>query len=154
VVDEITLDNAGNVYVTGYSVSSGINFDYATLKYSPTGVVEEVRIPTDNAIFDVIVSPNPFHQQTRIRYSILDTGYVEQELRNSNFEMRRYTLKIYDASGRMVKSFNPESSIENLESEVIWDGTDQANREMCSGVYFVTCKVGDYQQMEKLLLIR
>jgi hypothetical protein len=154
VVDEIVLDNTGNVYVTGYSVSSGINFDYATLKYSPTGVLEEVDFAIHDTRCNLIVSPNPFHQQTRIRYSILDTGYMGKEIRSSNFEMRKLALKIYDTAGRLVKSFDPGSSIENLESEVIWDGTDQSNRQLGSGVYFVTYGVGDYQQMEKLLLIR
>ena len=154
VVDEIVLDNAGNVYVTGYSVSSGINFDYATLKYLPIGVLEEIDFAVRDTRCNLIVSPNPFHHNTRIRYSIQDTGYMEKEIRSSNFEMRKLALKIYDTAGRLVKSFDPGSSIENLESEVIWDGTDQFNRQLGSGVYFVTYGVGDYQQMEKLLLIR
>jgi hypothetical protein len=33
----IALDNVGNVYVTGSSFGSGGNYDYATIKYSPSG---------------------------------------------------------------------------------------------------------------------
>jgi dienelactone hydrolase len=33
----IALDDAGNVYVTGESYSSGTNFDYATIKYDASG---------------------------------------------------------------------------------------------------------------------
>jgi uncharacterized delta-60 repeat protein len=33
----IGLDDSGNVYVTGISVGSGTDFDYATIKYSPSG---------------------------------------------------------------------------------------------------------------------
>ena len=36
----IGLDNSGNVYVTGQSVGSGTNSDYATIKYNTSGVQE------------------------------------------------------------------------------------------------------------------
>jgi len=73
------------------------------------------------------VHPNPFSNITQIRYSILDAGY----------SIQKPSLKIYDASGRLVKSFCPESSIQNQESAVVWDGTDGANRLLPAGVYFL-----------------
>jgi hypothetical protein len=36
----IAVDNASCVYVTGRSVGSGTSWDYATIKYSPTGIEE------------------------------------------------------------------------------------------------------------------
>jgi hypothetical protein len=33
----LAIDDAGNVYVTGYSTSSGMNWDYLTIKYFPNG---------------------------------------------------------------------------------------------------------------------
>ena len=35
---DIAADDAGNVYVTGYSISSGTYSDYATVKYNTAGV--------------------------------------------------------------------------------------------------------------------
>ncbi|OGC90740.1 MAG: hypothetical protein A2142_02395 [candidate division Zixibacteria bacterium RBG_16_48_11] len=39
----LTVDNSGNVYVTGYSVGSGTGPDYATIKYAPNGNTVWVR---------------------------------------------------------------------------------------------------------------
>ena len=87
------------------------------------------------------VYPNPFHEYVNIRYSILDTRYLIQNP----------TVSVYDASGRLVKVLNPVSSIENQESEVLWDGTDQANRQLPGGVYFVQLETDEYVITEKIV---
>jgi len=138
------VDEVGNVYVTGSSVGNVGYEDIATIKYGVTGVNEETGCTTQSTGYNLSVSPNPFHQQTKIRYSILDTRYL----------INNPTLRVYDASGRLVRTLNPVSSIENLESEVIWDGTDQSNRQLGSGVYFVRLEASDYQETRQVLLIR
>jgi flagellar hook assembly protein FlgD len=64
------------------------------------------------------------------------------------------SLKIYDASGRLVKDFNLQSEIFNMQSSVVWNGTDQNNRAVPAGVYFVSFKAGDYKKTEKAILLR
>src|SRR5574341_1099426 len=39
----LAVDNSGNVYVTGRSVGSGTDYDYATIKYAPNGDTLWVR---------------------------------------------------------------------------------------------------------------
>jgi hypothetical protein len=100
----------------------------------------------------LLAAPNPFKDQTYIIYMIQDTGYKGQELRNSNFEMRKPMIKIYNASGRLVKSFRiTHYAIRNTLS---WDGQDDQNRLLPSGVYILQLKAKDYIATEKLLLIR
>jgi uncharacterized delta-60 repeat protein len=46
----MAVDGSGNVYVTGYSTGLGTDYDYATIKYSPSGEEEWVaryNAPTD-----------------------------------------------------------------------------------------------------------
>lgn len=90
------------------------------------------------------ISPNPTSGATDIRYMIHDTGHMIYDI----------TLQIYDIYGRLVKSFNPESWIMDHASTIAWDGTDQTNRQVGSGVYFVKFRAGDYQVTNKLLIVR
>ena len=105
-------------------------------------------------VLNLEATPNPFHHYTTIRYTIHDPGYMQQKLRNSNFEMRKPTLKIYDAAGRLVRSFHHESCIMDRESVIQWDGRDYQNRRLPCGIYFVNFRAGDCSTTEKLLLIR
>ena len=160
VIDEITLDNMGNIYVTGSSVSSGINFDYATLKYAPTGVKEDLNLAVCETRCGLIVSPNPFRQSTQIRFTMQDSGSTQRELRNSNSGLRKHSLTIYDTAGRIVKSFDLGSDIMGHVSSIIWDGTDDHDQQLGSGVYFVECVSKSERNaerktaIEKVLLVR
>jgi hypothetical protein len=90
------------------------------------------------------ISPNPTTGQTDIRYMLHDTGYMINDI----------TLQIYDIYGRLVRSFYPEAGILDRESTISWDGTDQTNRQVGSGVYFVKFRAGDYQATNKILLVK
>ncbi len=70
----------------------------------------------------VKVYPNPFRNNVHIRCRMHDTGYM---------------IKIYDISGRVVKSFNLESCIMYHESSITWFGNDELGRELPAGVYFI-----------------
>jgi hypothetical protein len=103
------------------------------------GVAEESADEVQRIGLSVL--PNPFRNFTQIRYSILDTRYLIQ----------KPTIKIYDAVGRLVRLFDLESSIQNQESAVWWDGTDQSNRQLANGVYFVTLQVGDFYATDNIV---
>ena len=94
-------------------------------------------------------SPNPFHSSTVIRYSLSDN----RELTTDN---QYAVLKIYDASGRVVRTFrvtpcqHPCSSVYS----VVWDGKDDSGEKVTSGVYFYTLESGDYSAVKKSILLR
>jgi hypothetical protein len=137
------------VYEYGYTNSEGaIVFDFDTLLQGYMHVtvtahnmipyldsipvsyasVEELTQLTTTQLFDIRVSPNPFRHTTKIRYLILDSRYL----------IEKPTLRIYDVGGRILKCLDLESSIQNLESEVIWDGTDDTGQRLPAGVYFLS----------------
>jgi predicted outer membrane repeat protein len=90
------------------------------------------------------IDPNPFRYTTNIKYTIRDAGY----------EMQDILMNIYDATGRLVKSLPLPTSYLSNSTPVVWDGTDQANRQLGSGVYFLTLQARDKIVTEKVLLIK
>jgi hypothetical protein len=106
------------------------------------GVAESM--PSEMQAMGLSFSPNPFRNQTIIRYSIHDV----------NYGMQNPTLKIYDACGRLVRNFDLESSVMEHASAISWQGDDDTGRKLPGGVYFLTLTAGDYSAAEKLLLIR
>ncbi len=81
-----------------------------------TGIAEHGSDP--EAVFSV--SPNPFRYKTVISFG-----------KAQSVECRE--LKIYDASGRLVKSFD-------FPTLTTWDGKDSYGNSAAPGVYFVTVK--------------
>ena len=137
----ITVDNAGYVYITGESIGTTSYEDVVTIKYAATGITENTTYETLDWQRNITVSPNPFSKLTTVSFGI---GHSAEPT----------DLKIYDACGRMVKSFDLSSSIEYQESSIIWDGRDDHERKLSSGVYFLRLKSGGRQITHHLLLVK
>jgi flagellar hook assembly protein FlgD len=75
-------------------------------------------------ISTLIVTPNPFKEETVIRYKI--TGDLP------------LSVKIYDATGRLVKRF--EILDRPLSDQITWDGCDDTKRHLPNGIYFLELK--------------
>jgi len=88
----IAVDNAGNVYVTGASFSSGTYNDYATIKYVQTGAIEENREPLSTDRSSLEVYPNPAKSVLRVRVPVSVK-----------------TIKIFDVSGKLIKEVTTAS---------------------------------------------
>jgi hypothetical protein len=123
-------------------VTSNFAIKYTT--HTPAPGINEFDEPTQVSQLQLEVSPNPCNSHTKIRYSIPDTKPL----------IRNPAISIYDAAGRLVKSFSLESSIEYPASEIVWDGTDQANRKVPEGVYFVHLETYAGQITTKIIVVR
>ena len=89
--------------------------------------------------------PNPFSGRTQIRFQILDEAGSSQK--------SVVSIKIFDAAGRSVKSFNQLTNNQSLVNQVTWDGKDDIGEELPSGAYFYRLDVGDFTETKKMLLI-
>ena len=84
--------------------------------------------------------PNPFNPTTVISFSIPEESKVD--------------LSIYNIKGQKVKSLVKES-FESGNHSVIWDGNDDTDKSVSSGVYFYKLKVnGKSESVKKCLLLK
>jgi flagellar hook assembly protein FlgD len=83
--------------------------------------------------------PNPFNQQTVIRFTVPNSSPV--------------TITIYDGLGRIVR----ELSLLNLPAgthSVQWNGTDDKGKSVASGIYFYRMKAGSFVQIKRMIMIK
>jgi hypothetical protein len=90
---------------------------------------------------------------------LVDGSGVSSKLMHIKFQApsskNQVTMSIYDAAGRLVRSIpiinlcNPNKSVVS----VCWDGKDDSGYRVSNGIYFVRLEIGDYKQVEKVILV-
>jgi photosystem II stability/assembly factor-like uncharacterized protein len=88
----------------------------------------------------IFIRPNPVHSTTSISYSLPN---------NTNEPVN---LKIYDASGRMVRQWDYETI--RLSDNISWNGTDETGKALSNGIYFVILETGKNHLTQKIILLR
>ena len=82
--------------------------------------------------------PNPFNPETNIRFILPKEKPV--------------ILKIYNIRGQLVKTLI-EKKLPAGEHVVHWDGRDDANRQIPTGIYFLRMRAGSQVTTQKMALI-
>lgn len=83
--------------------------------------------------------PNPFNPSTNIPYQLITPGQVK--------------LTIYNLQGQQVKSLVNEHRRSGTY-RISWDGTDEFQKSVSSGVYVYRLEIGDKIQSRKMILVR
>lgn len=83
--------------------------------------------------------PNPFNGETVISFRLS--------------EKQKLTMKIYDMLGKEVKTLKDET-ISMGEHKVVWDGRDNYNIILPSGIYFIRLQTNIAQKIIKAVLIK
>jgi hypothetical protein len=129
-----------------YYYARGSNTDYGWGDYSclvkadiVIGINESPVNNIEARPFAVSVSPNPFYQNTAIKFSI---GHSPENVE----------LKIYNSSGRLVRQW---SHVQTRQSDqVVWDGKDNSGRLVPAGTYFIALQAEHDIQWEKVILLK
>lgn len=130
----VVADAQGNAYVTGRSMGSSTDFDYATLKYGEIVGVNPVSgiIPDKFGLYQNY--PNPFNPSTTIKFEIPEKAGV--------------LLSVYNSSGIEVfqKKFG---DLQPSVYEYSFTGLD-----LPSGVYFYRLNSGSFVSTKKMILLK
>ncbi|MFC1887186.1 T9SS type A sorting domain-containing protein [Candidatus Cloacimonadota bacterium] len=83
--------------------------------------------------------PNPFNPTTTISYSLKNSSKV--------------SLEIYNVRGQLVRIL-VDDVMEAGPQQSEWNGKDDANNKVSSGVYFYKLNAGDYSSTKKMILLK
>ena len=84
--------------------------------------------------------PNPFNPQTTIEFELRDRAAVD--------------LRVFDLSGRTVRSLLAETTLNSGRHLAVWNGRDDAGLSVASGIYFYRLEAGDYSETKRMVHIK
>ncbi|MCK5033438.1 MAG: T9SS type A sorting domain-containing protein, partial [Calditrichia bacterium] len=120
-------------YLEGYQIMPRSWADFLI----PNSIDEEINTPFEFSLKQNF--PNPFNPNTEIEYTLA---------KNSDVKM-----VIYNLLGQEIKSF----SSQNIKAGVHhfnWNGRDNKNVDVASGIYIYRLTAGDFVSTKKMALLR
>ena len=107
---------------------------------SATGINQNTKTQALISTFDLFQNyPNPFNPTTRIEYQIPTPGHIE--------------IQLYNITGELVKTLiNTEHAAGKYS--VTWNGKDNDNRPVASGMYIYRVLFGNSVLSRKMLLLK
>ncbi len=83
--------------------------------------------------------PNPFNPETTISFYIPTSGNL--------------SLDIFNLRGQKIKSLVNEHKNAG-QHKIVWDGRDDNNKRLASGIYLYKLKSGNYTRSKKMILLK
>ncbi|MBN2564581.1 MAG: carboxypeptidase regulatory-like domain-containing protein [Candidatus Eisenbacteria bacterium] len=147
---EVTLDISDYVGTSGFKVRFILDSDgwiqkdgwyvddvHVFADQPETGVEEGELILDGPAVSNF---PNPFNPRTTVRFDVPSRAAVG--------------LRVYDVSGRLVRTLVNAGAHDPGRFSVEWNGTDERGTPVAAGVYFALLSVGDETVSGKMVLLK
>nr|MDA3813021.1 carboxypeptidase regulatory-like domain-containing protein [Candidatus Cloacimonadota bacterium] len=143
VLDNFYLDLSVPNGTYTYNIRAIYSGDYQSA-LSSDAVIEHVQTNVDGIIVPVKTEltgnyPNPFNPTTTISFSTKKAGHV--------------SINIYNMKGQLVKTLVNEQ-LEAAYHDVVWNGKDNSNKSISSGIYFYKMRSSNYTATKKMILMK
>ncbi len=102
-------------------------------------VDDEKELPKE---FKIETYPNPFNSQVNIRVTFPTGKYAKD-----------FSIKIYNILGEVVKTFEINNNNQNI-IELFWNGKNDNNEELTSGIYIFTVRGAGFSKSVKLVYMK
>ena len=136
---DIVVDTAGDVIITGNSYSPVTNEDFVTIKYHQASAATapgEADIVTSR--YTISIAPNPMHRDTEIHYTLAHEG--------------RARIEILSPAGRLVRTL-ADGIVGEGSYAIRWDGTDTRGARLPAGAYIVRLETDDGEATAKVSIL-
>jgi hypothetical protein len=135
--DTVHVFSPAHQLMNSYLVGSG-PISIAIYDPSPTLISpDRTQIPQEVTLYQNY--PNPFNPDTRIQFRQKKRNYIQ--------------LRVYNVSGQMVRLLIDDAMPAGIH-EVTWDGKDRSNTQLPSGIYFYQLKVGEFEAIKRMILLK
>jgi len=131
----------GDAHPIGNNTGAEIKYAALDFYYQPraTGEIEISQTVTPPVKMLAQNYPNPFNPSTTISFNLPKAGNVK--------------LDVYNIKGQRVKTLIDGFMNPDMHS-VVWNGTDQNNQSVASGVYFYRLTANGKSETKKMLLMK
>jgi len=127
VTNDIDGNGLNEIVISG-------NDETRIYEYDAGGVEETAGRLTPDAL-SLEVYPNPFFNRLTIK-----------------FQIPNFSLKIYDATGRLVRQWDYQTMRQC--DEIVWDGTDDSGHKLPAGVYFCCLETNEFTVTKKIVKLQ
>ncbi len=122
-------------------VSNGGEFDYEIVWNITAGSISAEENTLDHFVRLHQNYPNPFNLETTISFLITEN--------TENTE-----ILIYNVKGQKIKSFPNLQINKSPKQQIDWNGKDDNNEPVTSGIYFYKLTTGNFSKTRKMILVR
>lgn len=99
-----------------------------------------VNLPDDLIAVSLLDNyPNPFNPETTIGFTLSSEGFV--------------ILEVFNIKGQKIVTL-VNDFLSAGHHRVVWNGRDESNRNVASGIYFYRIKKGTYTSTRKMILMK